>query len=202
MPSQTDLFEGIEVEPSSPVPSGQEGADEQNVLTSPQRPSESSHSIHQRINTSQQHVTLPMPVTSPTKSTRIDRPRRTSFAGTVTSPRSNKSFLKDKRRSVIPAEEEGFLFPANMPPRYTIFDLFPFSLLIGFISNRGHEVKGKKAARIRMKLLQKTVSHNLPLELSFYLVCCIFFATASFVRTHFWNPPRRVRILQACSSAS
>ncbi|RXW20404.1 hypothetical protein EST38_g5459 [Candolleomyces aberdarensis] len=173
LPSQTDLFEGIEVEPSSPVPSGYEGGaskegedDEENVLTSPIRPSESSHSIHQRISTSQQHVTLPMPITSPTKSTRT---RRTSFAATVMSPKSNKSFLGDKKRSVIPAEEEAALFPASMPPKYTIFDLFPFSLLIGFVSNRGHEVKGKRAARIRMKLLQKTVSHNLPLELTLYM---------------------------------
>ncbi|KAJ2927549.1 hypothetical protein H1R20_g9548, partial [Candolleomyces eurysporus] len=107
-----------------------------------------------------------MPVTSG-KSTGT---RRTSFAAAVVSPKSNENLLKDKKRSVIPAEEEAALFPASMPPKYTIFDFFPFSLFIGFISGRGHEVKGKKAARIRMKLLKKTVSHNLPLELTFYLL--------------------------------
>ncbi|RXW20398.1 hypothetical protein EST38_g5457 [Candolleomyces aberdarensis] len=155
VPSRTDLFEGNEIEPSLPVPSGHEGG------------TESSHSIHQRMNNSQQHVTLPMPNTSQTKTTRT---QWTSFAAAVMSPKSNKDSGKDKEWSVIPAEEEeAHLFPASVPPRYTIFDLFPFSLLIGFIFDRGHQVKGKKASRIRMKLLKKTVSHNLPLELTFYL---------------------------------
>ncbi|RXW20403.1 hypothetical protein EST38_g5458 [Candolleomyces aberdarensis] len=158
LPSQTDLFEGIEVEPSSPVPSGHEGG--------AVRPPESSHSIQQRISSSQQHVTLPMPITSSAKPTRT---RSTSLAAALLSPKSNENLLKDKKRSVIPAEEEAHLFPASMPPRYTIFDFFPFSLLIEFFSDRGHQVKGKKAARIRMKLLKNTVSHNLPLELTFYL---------------------------------
>ncbi|KAJ2927548.1 hypothetical protein H1R20_g9547, partial [Candolleomyces eurysporus] len=105
-----------------------------------------------------------MPNTSPNKTTRT---RRTPFAAAVISPNS-KSSGEDKGRPVIPAEEV-HLFAASMPPKYTIFDFFPFSLLIGFIFDRGHEVKGKKAARIRMKLLKKTGSHNLPLELTFYL---------------------------------
>ncbi|KAJ2918117.1 hypothetical protein MD484_g2291, partial [Candolleomyces efflorescens] len=194
MPSQVDLHEGIEIEPASPVPSSPEGktskeeeADEENVLTSPlSRQSENSQSIHQRINTSLPHVTLPMPITSPTKSTRT---RRTSFAATVTSPRSTKSFLKDKKRSVIPAAEEEYLFPASMPPKYSIFDLFPFSLLIGIVSKGGRQVKGKKAARLRMKkLLQKTVSHNLPLEITFYLVRTIHLLVPVLVRLNAPDP--------------
>ena len=86
--------------------------------------------------------------------------------------------LKDKKRSVIPVAEEEFLFPASNPPRYTFFDLFPFSL-IGLIANRNQKVKGKKAARIRMRLMKKTVSHNLPLELTLYLVRSITFVISS-----------------------
>jgi hypothetical protein len=101
----------------------------------------------------------------------------------LTSPRSTKGFLNDKKRSVIPAAEEDHLLPASMPPRYSIFDLFPFSLLIGIISKGGREVKGKKAARIRMKkLLQKTISHNLPLEITFYLVSKISLVSSFLVK--------------------
>ncbi|RDX54419.1 UPF0187-domain-containing protein [Lentinus brumalis] len=64
---------------------------------------------------------------------------------------------------------EDFLLPARNPPKYHLLDLFPFSLLVGFLAKRGKEVKGKKAARIRAKLRSKTVTHNLPLEISLYL---------------------------------
>lgn len=79
----------------------------------------------------------------------------------------SRTNVNEKRN--IQSAEEAYLFPASMPPKYTIFDLFPFSLLIKIFAKRGHEVKGKKAARIRAKMMQKTVSHNLPLEISLYL---------------------------------
>jgi hypothetical protein len=96
------------------------------------------------------------------------------------SPISATSPFDEKKRTVIPAAEEAYLFPASMPPRYTIFDLFPFSLLINIITKRGHEVKGKKAARIRAKMKQKTVSHNLPLEISLYLVSDFLLVSSAF----------------------
>ena len=82
---------------------------------------------------------------------------------------------------------EDFLLPARNPPKYHLLDLFPFSLLVGFLTKRGKEVKvcargrvqcfarssrlqGKKAARIRAKLRSRVVTHNLPLEISLYLV--------------------------------
>ncbi|KAH9919467.1 UPF0187-domain-containing protein [Epithele typhae] len=53
--------------------------------------------------------------------------------------------------------------------KYHLLDLFPLSLLVGFLTKRGKEVKGKKAARIRAKLRSRVVTHNLPLEISLYL---------------------------------
>ncbi|EAU89262.2 hypothetical protein CC1G_03527 [Coprinopsis cinerea okayama7 len=99
------------------------------------------------------------------------RNRKSSFrSGSIKSPNSRVSFhIPEKSRVILPAEEEMYLFPASNPPKYTIFDLFPFSLLIGFFNTRGHDVKGKKAARIRAKMRSKIISQNLPLEISLYL---------------------------------
>ncbi len=36
---------------------------------------------------------------------------------------------------------EDFLLPARNPPKYHLLDLFPFSLLVGFLAKRGKEVK-------------------------------------------------------------
>lgn len=66
--------------------------------------------------------------------------------------------------------EEGSLLPARNPPKYTLFDFFPFSLLIGCLSERGQSVTGRKAARLQAKMRSMVVTHNLPLELSLYLV--------------------------------
>lgn len=76
----------------------------------------------------------------------------------------------DKSSTYSMHERDDFLLPARNPPKYHLLDLFPLSLLVGFLAKRGKEVKGKKAARIRAKLRSKTVTHNLPLEISLYLV--------------------------------
>lgn len=64
--------------------------------------------------------------------------------------------------------DESFLLPARNPPEFAIFDVFPFSLLVRQLTKRGKDVKGKKAARLRAK--ENIVSHNVPLEISLYLV--------------------------------
>lgn len=71
---------------------------------------------------------------------------------------------------ILQQKDEGYLMPAHMPPRYGLFDIFPFSLLVKFLTKRGKDVKGKKGARVRAKLRNQAISHNLPLELSLYLV--------------------------------
>lgn len=108
----------------------------------------------------------------------------------------SRTNVNEKRN--IQSAEEAYLFPASMPPKYTIFDLFPFSLLIKIFAKRGHEVKGKKAARIRAKMMQKTVSHNLPLEISLYLVSLRKFSSISCPLPDLAS---RARILRVCKVA-
>ncbi|KAH8109472.1 UPF0187-domain-containing protein [Phellopilus nigrolimitatus] len=64
-------------------------------------------------------------------------------------------------------EDETELLPAALPPKYTVFDVFPFSLLVACLQRRGRGVEGKKAARIRAKNV--VVTRNVPLEISMYL---------------------------------
>jgi hypothetical protein len=65
---------------------------------------------------------------------------------------------------------EDYLLPARNPPRYSSFDVFPLSLFVQCLTKRGKDVKGKKGARARAKLRNSAISHNLPLEISLYLV--------------------------------
>ena len=62
------------------------------------------------------------------------------------------------------------LLPARIPPRYSLLDLFPFSLLVRFLVRRGRLISGKKATLLRAKLRHQSASHNLPLQISLYLV--------------------------------
>lgn len=66
--------------------------------------------------------------------------------------------------------DESFLLPARNPPEFAIFDVFPFSLLVHQLTQRGKDLKGKKAARLRASMRDHIVSHNVPLEVSLYLV--------------------------------
>lgn len=109
---------------------------------------------------------------------------RTSISAGVLSPRSSKSInQRENERMVLTKPDESFLMPSHMPPKYSLFDLFPFSLLVSFLSKRGRDVKGKKGARVRAQLKQRTVSHNLPLELSFYLVRFFLILLANSVKS-------------------
>jgi putative membrane protein len=65
---------------------------------------------------------------------------------------------------------EADLLPARDPPQYSYFDLFPFSLLVKFLTKRGRKLKGKKAALLRAKLHHQSATQNLPLEISLYIV--------------------------------
>jgi len=64
---------------------------------------------------------------------------------------------------------EADLLPARDPPQYSYFDLFPFSLLVKFLTKRGRKLKGKKAALLRAKLHHQSATQNLPLEISLYI---------------------------------
>ncbi|KAJ7034564.1 hypothetical protein C8F04DRAFT_1183106 [Mycena alexandri] len=77
----------------------------------------------------------------------------------------------EPQKIILARTDEAFLLPDSLPPKYHLFDLFPFSLLVRCLTKHGCEVKGKKAARVRAKLSAGSGegSHNLPLEVSLYL---------------------------------
>lgn len=75
-------------------------------------------------------------------------------------------YPKSKSSKAYPGDEL-YLLPARNPPKFAIFDVFPFSLLVRQLTKRGKDVKGKKAARLRASTRE---SHNIPLEISLYLV--------------------------------
>lgn len=131
---------------------------------------------------------VPLPTTSPSK--------KASFFQSSPTVRSQKHRTpSEKLGSVVGLHDEGFLLPARMPPKYSYFDLFPFSLFVRFLTNDGKQVKGRKAARLRAKK-QTAESQNLPLEISLYLVCDDF--CAYVMATHRFSPISRALTSLLC----
>jgi hypothetical protein len=65
------------------------------------------------------------------------------------------------------------LSPSRLPPKHGLFDFFPFSMLVRSLTKRGVKIQGKKAAKVKAKLKGTVISHNIPLEISLYLVCIL-----------------------------
>jgi hypothetical protein len=55
-----------------------------------------------------------------------------------------------------------------MPPKFSIYDVFPFTMLVKPLSGTGKELDGQNAARYRAR--SNLMNHNVPLEILFYLV--------------------------------
>lgn len=93
--------------------------------------------------------------------------------------------MREKKSSIAHsgawAMDESDLKPARMPPKYSVFDFFPFSLLVKMLTKKGKNVQGRKAARVRASMTgdvkarnaaRNGNSHldcNVPLALSLYL---------------------------------
>ncbi|KIY72571.1 UPF0187-domain-containing protein [Cylindrobasidium torrendii FP15055 ss-10] len=160
IPSQVDLTQVNLAEPQ-----GTNGAALESVQSATSGSASDGTFLHQRTSITSNEkdpnmssTTLPLPVTSPRS------PRRMNFLEPIRSrdgPPASKIILAK--------DDEGLLLPAAMPPKYHLFDLFPFSLLTKLLTKRGKEMKGKKAARLRAKIKSEHQSHNLPLEVSLYL---------------------------------
>ncbi|KAG8984482.1 hypothetical protein FRB94_009970 [Tulasnella sp. JGI-2019a] len=82
---------------------------------------------------------------------------------------NNNMLSPNGRKSTQSVRSGGFtkLMPAYNPPEYALFDVFPFSMFVKFLSKRGKHVKGKKGAKVRAR--DGTVNHNIPLELTLYM---------------------------------
>lgn len=106
---------------------------------------------------------LPLPTTAPTPSL-----RDATFA-------TEKTLHTDRRpqRGVKFSTAPVDLFPAMNPPKYSLLDFFPFSLLVRMLTKdglrkNGDIVKGRRAARRRATMRSQHLS-NIPLEISLYL---------------------------------
>ncbi|KAG8935164.1 hypothetical protein FRC01_007397 [Tulasnella sp. 417] len=82
------------------------------------------------------------------------------------SPKAGKMPSRNLHRR-NPSAGTAVLLPARDPPKYALFDVFPFSLFVKMLVKRGREVKGKKGARLRART--GNVNQNIPLEITFYL---------------------------------
>lgn len=107
---------------------------------------------------------LPLPVSSPGARDQLNTVHERSFSD------EKVSRISHQVKSSLGAGDEGFLMPARMPPKYGLFDLFPFSMLVRLLTKKGKDISGKKAAKMRAKLRSNVETHNLPLEISLYLV--------------------------------
>ena len=86
------------------------------------------------------------------------------------------------KSSRAPSGDESFLLPASIPPQFTIFNVFPFSLLAHHLTGWGKNIQGRKAANLRAR--ERVVSHNIPLEISLYLVGFELFRPAVVDSSH------------------
>ena len=90
------------------------------------------------------HSPLPPPVTSPHgRKVSVQVPQAQRFnVRTKTFDKSEKGDKGSTYSGVTGVGvSEDFLLPARNPPKYHLLDLFPFSLLVGFLTKRGKEVK-------------------------------------------------------------
>lgn len=114
-----------------------------------------------RASSSAQH--LPMPIGTPHQSRAGQH-----LPPLPASPRSKQSFGARTSGEKGGMDDSGLL-PASNPPKWGVFDVFPLSMFIKTRAKHGKETKGKKAARMRAKM-GNNQSHNIPLEISLYLV--------------------------------
>lgn len=103
---------------------------------------------------------------------------------TIASPISPQQNARTRRASLAPGSasrplnsvfpEDPPLLPSRLPPKFSYFDVFPLSLLVKFLTKRGKEIKGRKAARVRARRGRgkrgSIVSYNVPLEITLYIV--------------------------------
>lgn len=174
MPSNADLASELRSPKSMTFRHQQAAAMQRRSSAEPPRPSLNQPRGAESI-PSESTSHLPLPATSPGEAG--EKSEKVEFLDLPPPPRTSHSVPSgDGRRAKDSFAEgdDGFLLPARNPPQYSYFDLFPFSLLVKFLTKRGKQVKGKKGARLRARLQHHSGTHNLPLEISLYLVCFCF----------------------------
>ncbi|EJD07947.1 UPF0187-domain-containing protein [Fomitiporia mediterranea MF3/22] len=124
----------------------------------------------------QPHISLGVPLPAPATTTnrKTSRRARSSFLSSRQSkhqkPKSSPfpSALNRTPTFIASSDDRNVtLLPASLPPKNSVFDIFPFSLFVKMLTTKGKQVEGKKAAKLRAKTVVTT--RNVPLEISMYL---------------------------------
>lgn len=86
-------------------------------------------------------------------------------------PSQTQSFTAENTQYAWRVNEERFLLPARLPPKYSFLHLFPFSLFLKFLAKERNrkQVRGMYYAGLRDKK-NTPGAQNIPLEISLYLV--------------------------------
>lgn len=110
---------------------------------------------------------LPVPVT------RGSTGRKATYLSTCRPPVADGD--KREGRMVLELDDEKYLMPAYKPPRWGFLDVILFPAMVEFMTRHGREMNGRRAGRIRAQMAASQRSHNLPLELSLYIVRLFYF---------------------------
>lgn len=93
------------------------------------------------------------------------------------SPEARRQSIQSRGNVVLSREEEFIIQPGYLPPTYPLLDLFPFSIIMGCLSRHRKRQKGRKVVGARRVT---TATHNIPLEISLYLVGSSFYDGRKF----------------------
>lgn len=110
---------------------------------------------------------LPVPVTHGSTG------RKATYLSTCRPPVADGD--KREGRMVLELDDEKYLMPAYKPPRWGFLDVILFPAMVEFMTRHGREMNGRRAGRIRAQMAASQRSHNLPLELSLYIVRLFYF---------------------------
>ncbi|KAK1230952.1 hypothetical protein PQX77_005926 [Marasmius sp. AFHP31] len=160
-------------------PSAEAHDKESSATSTATHPSEGGNTfLHRRTHEDDQHSAEPTDTSlpAPATATKPKTSRRTTFlqpfarsSPVQRNPSVESTTKVDRDKVILSRADEVYLLPSKLPPKYHYFDIFPLSLLVDLLTDRGRTVKGKKAAKLRAKMRNKAISHNLPLEISLYL---------------------------------
>ncbi|KAI5981553.1 Bestrophin, RFP-TM, chloride channel-domain-containing protein [Pisolithus albus] len=96
--------------------------------------------------------------------------------------------MRDKKGSIAHSGawtmDESDLKPARMPPKYSVFDFFPFSLLVKMLTKKGKNVQGRKAARVRATMTGDMKARNMARDVNSRLDCNVPLALSLYLSSY------------------
>lgn len=108
-----------------------------------------------------------------------------------------------RTKVLLPRADEKYLLPSRMPPKLKSLNCFPLTAFIEWLagtrfgrklgmvraSGSGRSgVEGRRERWLRKRMKKSTISHNLPLEITLYLVCLLYLFTLPLPWSLFASP--------------